>query len=108
MLGVYHDNPEITDEDKLRTSACITVPPDTTVDGEVGKMTIPGGKFAVAHFEIDADQYEAAWNTLMGHWLPDSGYQPDDRLSYELFPGPQGEDCDAKHKVDICMPVRPL
>jgi len=25
-LGVYHDDPEITDPSRLRSSACITVP----------------------------------------------------------------------------------
>ena len=44
MLGVYHDDPEITDESKLRSSACITVPRGTKVEGEIGSMTIPGGK----------------------------------------------------------------
>ena len=34
VLAVYHDDPKITDEDKLRTSACITIPGDTPVEGE--------------------------------------------------------------------------
>jgi len=82
---VYHDDPEVTPEDKLRVDACITVPKDAPVDGEIGKMTVPGGKFAVAHFEISGDEYGEAWNALMGGWLPESGYQPDDRLCYELY-----------------------
>lgn len=67
VLTVYHDDPEITDEDKLRTSACITVPEDTPVKGEIGKMTIPGGKFALARFEISTEEFEDAG---YGHgWL---------------------------------------
>ena len=34
LLGVYHDNPEITEESKLRSSACITVPKDTPVESK--------------------------------------------------------------------------
>jgi len=34
---IYHDNPDITDETKLRVSVSISVPPDTAVDGEIGK-----------------------------------------------------------------------
>ena len=60
VMAVYHDNPEVTDESKLRTSMCITVPENTEVEGEVGKMTIPGGKYAIAHFEIDQTEYEDA------------------------------------------------
>ncbi|UCD70592.1 MAG: AraC family transcriptional regulator [Syntrophobacterales bacterium] len=108
VLVVYHDDPNITDEDKLRTSACITVSEDTPVEGEVGKMTIPGGKFAVARFEIANDEFEEAWNMFMGGWLPESGYQPDDRLCYELYHNNHKEHPEKKHIVDICVPVKPL
>jgi AraC family transcriptional regulator len=109
VLSVYHDNPEITEEDKLRVSACITVPPDTPVEGEVGKMTVPGGPFVVAHFVMKSpDDYQLAWDSLMGGWMVDSGYQPDDRLCYELYRNDPKQDPDGKHVVDICVPVRPL
>ena len=108
LLGVYHDNPEITEESKLRSSACITVPEGTPVDGEVGKMTIPGGLFAVAHVEIDLDQYGEAWDKLMGEWFPESGYQPDDRMCYEIYLNDPKQHPQGKHIVDICEPVRPL
>lgn len=107
-LSVYHDSPEITEEDKLRTSVCITVPKDTEVEGEVGKMTVPGGKFAVGRFEIDVDQYEEAWNAIFKAWLPESGFQPDDRLCYELYQNNPNEHPEHKHIFDICVPVKPL
>lgn len=108
VLSVYHDDPKITDEEKLRTSACITIPRDTSVEGEIGKMTISGGAFAVASFEINTDEYEEAWDLLMGGWLPDSGYQPDDRLCYEMMLNNPKEHPEGKHIVDICVPVKPL
>ncbi len=109
VLAVYHDSPEITDEDKLRTSACITVPEDTLVDGDIGKMTIAGGKYAVAHFELaKSDEYEKAWNMVYGEWLPQSGYQPDNRLCYEMYLNDPKEDPEGKHIVEICIPVKPL
>lgn len=109
VLAVYHDDPKITDEDKLRTSACITISEDTAVEGEVGKTAIPGGKFAVASFELAGSQeYEEAWNMVFGGWLPESGYQPDDRLCYELYQNDPKEHPEGTHIVDICVPVKPL
>lgn len=84
-LAVYRDSPEVTEESRLRSDACITVPEGTKVDGEVGLMRIPGGTFAVGRFEISGNQFGEAWNVLMGGWLPGSGYQPDDRMCYELY-----------------------
>ena len=108
VMSVYHDDPEVTPEDKLRMSVCISVPEDTKVDGEIGKMKVPGGKFAVAHFEVTADEYGEAWNALMGGWLPESGYQPDDRLCYEMYLNSPKDHPEGKHIVDICLPVKPL
>ncbi len=107
FFSVYHDNPDITDEDKLRVSICLSVPESTPVDGEIGMMTIEGGKYAVAHFELLPAEHMDAWNAVYGDWLPASGYQPDDRLCFERYPvdavTPEG-----RHIVDICVPVRPL
>ena len=104
-LNVYHDDPEITDDDKLRLSVCITVPKDTKVDGEIGKMTLPGGKYAIGHFELDTDEFSAAWNTMFGGWMPESGYQPADGPCFEVCKNDCNEHPQGKHIIDICVPV---
>ena len=108
LLAVYHDNPDITEEDKLRTSVCLTVPPETKAEGEIGRMNLPGGKYALARVEIDPDQYEAAWDSVYGGWLPESGYQPDDRPSMEFYLGDPNQHPEGKHVVEICVPVKPM
>ena len=108
VMAIYYDDPDITDDSKLRLDICITVPPDTEVDGEVGKSTIPAGKYAIAHFEISPDQYGDAWNTVYSGWLPQSGYQPADGPCYELYSGDMASYSGDKHIVDICVAVKPL
>ena len=107
-LAVYHDSPEVTETGKLRSDACITVPEGTQVEGEVGLLRIPGGKFAVGRFEITAGQFGQAWDALMGEWLPQSGWQPDDRMCYELYLNDPQQHPQHRFIVDICEPVRPL
>jgi len=108
VLAVYYDNPDITPVDRLQSDACITVPADTQPRRAVGTMRIPGGRFAVAHAEIDPTQYGEAWDRLMSDWMPQSGYCPDDRLCYERYPGDIRKHPQNKHIVDICEPIRPL
>lgn len=108
VLAVYHDNPEVTDEDKLRTSICITVPVDTEVDGDIGKMKMPAGKHAMAYFELKSDQYEAAWKAVYGEWLPQSGYQPADSPCFEQYLNNPKEHPEGLCQVNICIPVKPL
>jgi len=104
-LIIYHDDPNITAEDKLRLSVCITVPVNTKVDGEVGHMELTKGNYVVARFEVDATQFGEAWGWLYGEWFPKSGYQPDDKPCFEMYPE---EPRDGKFIVDICVPVKPL
>jgi len=107
-LTIYHDDPELVEQDKQRISIALSVPEDTEVDGEVGKMKVSAGKYAMAHFEIDPAQYGDAWAAVCGGWLPDSGYQPDDGLVYELYLNNPEEHPEKKHIVEICIPVKPL
>lgn len=107
-LIIYHDNPEITDDKNLRVSVCISAPRDLQVSGEIGKMEIPAGTYAMAHFEINGDQFQAAWDYVCGEWMPKSGYQPDDGPCFELCLNDPKEHPQHKHIVEICVPVKPL
>ena len=108
MLTIYHDNPDITAEDKLRTSVCVTAPAGTKPEGEVGVMEVDGGRYVVATFPLDPSEYGAAWNWLMGTWFPSSGYQPDDRHCFETYLGDPEKHPQKKHHVEIWEPVRAL
>ena len=110
FLSVHHDNPEmeITDVRKLRLDAAVTVPEGTRVDGEISKQRLEGGAYAVSRLRIHAKQYMAAWDALMGGWLPSSGYQPDDRPCFEIYLNEPWTDPGLTHEVEICLAVKPL
>jgi len=108
VLAIYHDNPQITEEDKLRTSICLTVPKGTKGEGEIGNMSIPSGKYAIGHFELDLVEFPQAWAYLYGEWLTNSGYQPDDGYSFEVYVNDPNTHPENKHIVDIYLPVKPL
>jgi AraC family transcriptional regulator len=108
LLMVYHDDPKVTDDEKLRTSVCLTIPKETKVDGEIGKMTLHGGDYAVARFELADNEFQQAWDKIYGVWLPDSGYQPDNHPCFEICHNDPKEHPEHKHIVDICVPVKPL
>ena len=108
LLALYHDDPEVTDAGKQRLSICLSVPPDTEVNGEIGRMIVAGGTYAVGRFELDANQYEEAWGIMYGRWLPQSGYQPADGPPYEWYRNDPKQHPEGKCIVDICIPVKPL
>jgi AraC family transcriptional regulator len=108
VLSIYHDDPAITDEQNLRVTIAISVNSDTPVEGEIGKMSIPAGKYGIGKFEISADQYAEAWKIMYGAWLPGSGYQPDDKHCYELMLNDPAAHPEHKHIIEIYLPVKPL
>lgn len=108
VLAIYHDDPGVTAEDKLRLSVGISVPADTAVSGEVGKMALSAGTYAQAKFELLPDEYAAAWEMVYGKWLPESGYQPEDGLPFERYLNDPGDHPEGKHIVEICLPIKPL
>jgi len=106
LLAVYRDDPEKVDTSELRSDACLTVPQGTETGGDVQTMKIPGGQFAVAHVEIDGTEFGAAWDKLVGEWMPENGCTPDEsRLCYELYLNDQEQHPEKKFIVDICEPI---
>jgi AraC family transcriptional regulator len=106
-VTVYHDDPSVTEISKVRQSACLVVEGDVEVEGEIGKMTIKGGKFAVGHFEIDVTGFEKAWNTMCA-WFTESGYEPGEGNPYEYYYCDPENHPEHKFVLDICIPVKAL
>ncbi len=105
-ITVYQDDPAVTEMEKVRQDACITVTGDVKTEGEIGKAVIPGGKYAAGRFQVDAKGFEKAWNTMC-LWVTESGYQfcgsP-----YELYCNSLEDDKHEQFDVEICIPVKPL
>ncbi len=108
VISMYHDNPDLTDDDKIRLDVCLSVPENTKADGKFVKSSIPAGKYAIAHFEISSHEYPQAWQGLYGGWLPESGYQPDDGPCYENYLNEPKDHPEGKCIVEICIPVKPM
>jgi AraC family transcriptional regulator len=108
FIGISHDDPDVTPADKCRYDACVTVPRGTKGSGEVNITTLPGGKYAVYHFEGQPQEIKAAYNFMYGKWMPKSGYQPVDSPCYEIYLNDPNKDPEGKHIFDMGVPVKPL
>lgn len=107
-IVIYHDDPSVTEPEKLRISAGIIVPPDTEVSGEVSKLAIPAGEYVEAHFILGTQDFGEAWGWVCGTWLPMSGYQPGDGPCFEQYAFNAEAQQEGKCDVKICVPVKPM
>lgn len=103
-IFIYHDNPEITPDDKCRTDVCLMVPEDTQVPAGIELQEFSGGQYAVMRQEITQhNQYSKAWDELMGK-VVESGIESDDRPCFELYHSfdPQTQHAD----VSFCTAIK--
>lgn len=108
VVGISHDNPDITPGDKCRYDACITVDEGVEARGPVSVKDLPGGTCAVYRFRGKAEEIADAYRSLFGDWLPSSGYQPGDAPCMEFCLNDPHQDPEGKFTMDICIPVKPL
>ena len=107
LLSVYHDDPNVTPPDELKLDACMSIPEDTEVEGEVQKKVLPGGEFAVMNAELDGpEEYGPAWNAVVG-WAVENNYDLDmSRPSYEIYLNDPEKHPKKHHILDICLSVK--
>lgn len=106
-LVISHDMGEISDDRQLRISVCMTVDKDTEVDGDICSLVVEGGTYIVGRFSVKPHEYVNAWNFMYTKWLPNSGYVPDDKVAFELYP-PIETDSEEVRIVDLYIPIIPL
>jgi AraC family transcriptional regulator len=107
LLGVYHDDPDVTPADKLRADCCVTVGDDMAAEGEVGVQTIAGGEYAILRHRGPYAELGTSYRWLYGVWLPASGPEPRHAPPVEAYLNSPQEARPEDLLTDICLPLGP-
>ncbi|MEQ8927655.1 MAG: AraC family transcriptional regulator [Fulvivirga sp.] len=102
---IYHDSFKITDYDKVRISAGITLNEPIEVSGEVGLTTIESGKFISGMYEISFQEFEKAWTGLF-LWMNEKGYEKADVNPYEIHHNNFNDHPEKKSIVELFIPIK--
>ena len=71
-FGVSHDDPNITDFDKIRYDACLDLDVNIPQSDNLKKMVIAGGKYAKFLHKGSYDDLDKAYSYIFNEWLPKS------------------------------------
>ena len=85
ILGLCHDDPEVTPPDKIRYDACVTVDEGFQPSGDIGVQVIPGGEYAVTTHFGSYDKLGETYTALLGQWLPRSGRELRSTPCFEVY-----------------------
>jgi AraC family transcriptional regulator len=107
VMGLSYDNPKTTSPDALRYDVCFSVPAAVQNLPEGIRLdTIPGGRYAVHTLHGSYSGMHAAFQRMLGRWLPASGEEIDDRPCIEIYLNDPSEVPEAELKTALCIPLR--
>lgn len=107
LIGISHDDPQVTPAAKLRHDACTEVPADFTAGDEVFIQEIAGGDYAVLTHRGPYENLPESYTTLYGHWLPQSGREPRSAPSFEIMHNLPTEVAATDLLTEIYLPLAP-
>jgi AraC family transcriptional regulator len=108
FIGISNDDPATTEEEACRHDACATLPPGFEERPSEGLHygAIPGGDYAVYEFYDTIDKLAIAFKSLFREWLPQSGYELEERPVLEINRNDPARDPEGKSRCSLCLPVR--
>lgn len=105
MVGISHDDPDITPPDKLRYDAAITVSRPVAPAGEFGMQEIPPGDYAMALHTGPYHCLSDSYAELAGKWLPSIGRELRGAAALEFYLNYPGMTPEDQLQTEIYLPL---
>jgi AraC family transcriptional regulator len=106
MIGVFFDDPDLVPVDELRSRACSPVADDVAVSVPLQETILRGGLYARLRYKGPYADMKGAYRWLLGIWLPQSGYEPDDAPVFEAYLNSPQQVPPTELLTDIHMPLK--
>ncbi len=104
ILGIVHDDPEVTPPDKVRYDVCVIVDDRFRPEGEIGLQEI-GGEYAMSTHRGPYEALGATYGRLCGQWLPQSGRELRSAPVFEVYRNSPQDNRAEDLLTDIHLPL---
>lgn len=105
-IGIYHNDPKVTEVEKLRSDVCLVICKPAEPHGEIGVKDIAGGKYAIFSYHGPYSNLGVVYDTIFSKWLPESGEQLRDQPLFEKYVSDPARTEPAKLKTEIYVPLK--
>jgi len=85
LIGISHDDPNITEDSHIRYDACLNITPDISNEENIQTRTISGGKYAIFTHKGAYDQLNNTYGYIFNDWLPENGNSLRDEPCFEIY-----------------------
>lgn len=105
MVALYHDDPDATPPDKLRSEAGIVVPAGTKAPEGLTVTTVPAGTYATTVHVGGYGGLGDAWARFMGGWLAASGKRLGSGPTYERYLNTPMDTPEVDLRTELSIPL---
>ena len=103
MIGVYYDSPADVAPADLRSHAGFEVQSDTAIATPLELVDLPAGRYAVLLFKGPYAGLPAAYNQLLGDWLPQSNEPIGNVPMFEIYLNSPMDTAPENLLTEICL-----
>jgi AraC family transcriptional regulator len=105
ILGLAHDDPEVTPPERLRYDACMVVDDGFAGEGEVGVQEIAGGDYAATVHQGPYHRVAETYHRLCGEWAPQSGREIRSAPTFGVFLNDPNSTPPEELRTEIYLPL---
>ncbi len=105
-LGLPHDDPKVTEDDKIRYDACLVIHKDAKPIDDVGVKTLKGGQFAVFLYQGSYEYFADVYNYIFNDWLLNTDYELRDEPVREKYISNPERVEPHKLKTEFYLPIK--
>ena len=85
FIGICHDDPAVSPQNKIRYDACVTVDEGFLSRGEIGVQIVGDGDYAMMTHFGPYEKLGESYSKLLGQWLPRSGRRLRSTPCFEIY-----------------------
>jgi AraC family transcriptional regulator len=105
MVALFHDDPDTTPADQLRSDAAVVVRDGMPLPAGLTEQRIQAGDYASTTHVGPYEQLGDTWARFMGEWLPATGRRIGDGVSYEVYHNTPQDTPKEQLRTEIRIPL---
>ena len=105
-FGLPHDDPGVTDSEKIRYDACLTIHKPAKATDQVGVKTLEGGKYAMFLYQGPYTYFEQVYDYMFNDWLMEQSYELRDAPVRERYISHPERVAPEKLKTEFYLPIQ--
>jgi len=104
-IGLPHDDPKVTNDEKIRYDACLAIHKEAKPTGDIGVKTLKGGKYAVFLYQGSYSRFADVYDHMFNDWLLSTNYKLRDEPVREKYISNPERTEEHKLKTEFYIPI---